>query len=71
MVKAFQGVMRLAFVAIAIFMAMVSAASVNKTASAFGSCDLCLGAGKCDADGGTKCCDVTSGGQTYTCYKDC
>jgi hypothetical protein len=70
MVKAFQGFMRLAFVAVAILMAMISAVNVNKTVSADGSCDTCYGAGKCPG-GDSKCCTITSGNTTWTCYKEC
>jgi hypothetical protein len=60
--------MRLAFVAIAIFMAMISAVNVNKPASADGYCGMCPNG--CSS-GDTKCCTVTEGSVTVTCYKGC
>jgi hypothetical protein len=71
MVNALRGFLRLAFVAMAIFMAMISAFKLNnKTASADNACDVCLGAGKCPS-GSTKCCDITVGETVTPCYKNC
>ena len=67
--KALQGLLRLGFVAIAVFMAMISSFRVDN-AAAFDTCNTCYGDGGCPG-GSTKCCTVTLEGTTWTCYKQC